>query len=72
MPTKYLSAPKYLLKCEATFIHPGESWFEVIDSGGARLCRVPMTSDQAEMFLSANKCEIITALEYIALLSETA
>ena len=72
MATKYLGAPKYLLKCEATFIHPGESWFEVIDSGGAGMCRIPVTADQAEMFLEANKCKLITALEYIALLSETA
>ena len=67
-PPKSFGPPRYLLKLDATFIRDNESWFAVVDKDGEALCHVPMTADQARMFLDRNECEAISPTQWFRLI----
>ena len=62
--------PKYLLKCEATYIQDQEHWFAVLDKQGGVLCRVPLLNIQAEMLIDKERLETISAARFSALINE--
>lgn len=62
--------PKYLLKCEATFVQEGEHWFAILDAQCATLCQVVMTADQARMTLNRQNLAVISAADYLSRINE--
>lgn len=66
-PTTYLAAPRYIMKCEATFCQPGEHWFKILDREAVPMVRVPMTDDQAEHAARLQKLERISPREWITI-----
>lgn len=61
--------PKYLLKCESTFIEPHEHWWAIIDKEGNNLVKVPMTPNQVTRLMKKDETlEIISSINYFNLI----